>query len=71
MVSLEELKELFGADTLYEVLEVDKKAKCEQIKKAYKKMSLKVHPDRHPIEEKELCTTKFQVIYNFTNIMNK
>jgi molecular chaperone DnaJ len=40
------------AESLYDVLGVDKKASAEEIKKAYKRLAMKHHPDKHT-EDKE------------------
>lgn len=62
MTLLEEIKKFFGTDDLYEVLNLTKDASAEQIKKAYRKVSLKVHPDRVSEGLKEEATKKFQVL---------
>lgn len=40
------LKDAFGDKTIYEILEVGVKATGEEIKKGYRKMALKYHPDK-------------------------
>ena len=55
-------EELFGTTDLYQVLGVEKTASSGQIKKAYHKMSLQVHPDRVEETERESCTRKFQCV---------
>ncbi|MDU5504394.1 MAG: DnaJ domain-containing protein, partial [Anaerococcus vaginalis] len=44
----------------YEILGVDKKADAEKIKKAYRKLAKKYHPDLHP-DDKE-ASKKFAKI---------
>lgn len=62
MTFLDDIEEFFGTRDLYEVLNVQKEAHSEQIKKAYRKASLKIHPDRVDESEKELATKRFQVL---------
>ena len=46
------IKQIFGEKSLYDILEVQKSASEEQIKKAYRKLALKHHPDRGGDAEK-------------------
>lgn len=46
--------------SFYEILGVNKDATDRQIKKAYRKLALKWHPDKHPPEDKEKATKKFE-----------
>ena len=59
---IEAVEQLFKTKDLYEVLGVEKDADAAQIKKAYYKMSLKVHPDRVESDDRELATKKFQTL---------
>ena len=46
----------------YEVLGVERDASNDSIKKAYRKLALKWHPDRHQGDERERAETKFKEI---------
>ena len=52
----------------YDLLGVDKNASPDQIKKQYKKMAMKYHPDRNK-ENKEEASTKFKEISNAYNVL--
>lgn len=62
MTLIEEIEKFFGSNNLYDVLNLNKDASEDQIKKAYRKVSLKVHPDRVDDDLKEEATKKFQTL---------
>lgn len=55
-------KKYYDTANLYEVLQVSSKATDKEVKKAYHKLSLKVHPDRVAEDEKLEATEKFKVL---------
>lgn len=61
MSFLDCVQECFGSRELYAVLGVDKCAGQAELKKAYYRLSLKVHPDRVKEEDVSESTEKFQV----------
>lgn len=53
----------------YDTLGVDKKASQQDIKRAYKKLAFKYHPDRNP-EHKEEATKVFAKILEAYTVLN-
>ncbi|KAJ2952026.1 hypothetical protein O0L34_g4286 [Tuta absoluta] len=60
----------FKTRSLYEVLEITEKATDKEVKKAYHKLSLKVHPDRVKEDEKLEATEKFKVLGSIHEILS-
>lgn len=58
---LDTVQEFYSTTNLYEVLGVNKTANDKELKRAYHRLSLKVHPDRVEQEEVAEATRKFQV----------
>jgi preprotein translocase subunit Sec63 len=52
----------------YKALGVPKNAGDKQIKKAYHKLALKHHPDKHPPEERDAATERFQEIRKYSTV---
>lgn len=52
----------FGSRNFYEVLKISKTSTDKQVKKAYHKLSLLVHPDRVDGDGKDEATEKFKVL---------
>lgn len=59
---LDDCQKHFGTKNLYEILELEKNAKENEIKSAYRKKSLKVHPDRVSDDRKENAKQAFQIL---------
>lgn len=66
---LDSCEKYFNTRNLYELLEIPKESLEKDIKKAYYKISLKVHPDRVPEDEKEVATEKFKVLANVHQVL--
>ncbi|XP_055331069.1 dnaJ homolog subfamily C member 9-like [Paramacrobiotus metropolitanus] len=65
-----ELLKYFNTNDLYELFNIPKTATDEDLKRAYRKISLAVHPDRVAEEDKESATVKFQVVGKAYSILS-
>uniref|UniRef100_A0A8C9FCH1 DnaJ homolog subfamily C member 9 n=1 Tax=Pavo cristatus TaxID=9049 RepID=A0A8C9FCH1_PAVCR len=59
---LQDCQATFGAADLYCVLGVRREASPEEIRRAYHRTSLRVHPDRAEPDAKEEATRRFQIL---------
>nr|XP_021187720.2 dnaJ homolog subfamily C member 9 [Helicoverpa armigera] len=66
---LELCEKYFQTTNLYEVLQIPETASDKEVKKAYHKLSLKVHPDRVEEDEKLEATEKFKVLGSIHEIL--
>ncbi|PAV63106.1 hypothetical protein WR25_17345 [Diploscapter pachys] len=68
---LDECKEHFDTECLYELLNIEQSATQAQVKKAYYKVSMKWHPDRaDDAEAKTAHTVKFQIVSRAYTILS-
>ena len=67
---LEDCETLFGTDDLFKVLSLSRDADESKIKRAYYKMSLKVHPDKSTEDNLAENTQKFQVLSKIHKILS-
>ncbi|XP_049870444.1 dnaJ homolog subfamily C member 9 [Pectinophora gossypiella] len=67
---LELCEKYYKTTNLYEVLGITEKATDKEVKKAYHKLSLKVHPDRVNEDEKLEATEKFKVLGSIHAILS-
>lgn len=63
------IKDVNAEEDFYSLLGVDKSASKEEIKHAFKRMSLKYHPDKVPEDEKDAAMKKFAAISNAYEIL--
>ena len=70
MSFFETLETHFGTRDLYEVLRLTKAASESEVKRAYRKKSLEVHPDRATEEDKATTTEKFQCLSRVYSVLS-
>ncbi|XP_068157086.1 J domain-containing protein CG6693 [Drosophila tropicalis] len=69
MSTLELCEKYFETRDVYKLMNLKKDAKEKEIKKAYHKLSLLVHPDRVPEEQKAESTEKFKVLSKLYQVL--
>lgn len=68
--TLELCEKFYGTKDIYELFSINKNASESDIKKAYYRLSLIVHPDRVKEEEKIEATEKFKVLSKIHSILS-
>ena len=54
----------------YKILKVNSNATNDDIKKAYKKLAMKYHPDKNLIEDKKMCEERFKEVSEAYQILS-
>lgn len=67
--TLELCEKYFGTRDIYKLMNLTKKASEKDVKKAYYRLSLQVHPDRVAENEKEVSTEKFKVLTKIQGVL--
>ncbi|KAG4071213.1 hypothetical protein HA402_008948 [Bradysia odoriphaga] len=60
--TLDLCEKYYGTRDIYDLMGITKDALEKDVKKAYYRLSLQVHPDRVPDDEKDVATEKFKVL---------
>lgn len=69
MSTLELCEKFFDTRDVYKLMSLEKTASEKEVKKAYHKLSLLVHPDRVPEEQKAEATEKFKVLSKLYQVL--
>ncbi|KAH8382150.1 hypothetical protein KR009_002072 [Drosophila setifemur] len=69
MSTLELCEKYFATRDVYQLMSLEKGASDKEVKKAYHKLSMLVHPDRVPEGQKEEATEKFKVLSKLYQIL--
>ncbi|XP_067936560.1 dnaJ homolog subfamily C member 9-like [Watersipora subatra] len=67
---LDQCERLFNTRDLYEVFQQPKTTSKEKLKKAYYKISLKVHPDKAKAKDRPQATEKFQLLSKLHQLLS-
>lgn len=66
---LDTVEEQFGSRDLYVVLGVEKNAEEGELRRAYRRLSLRVHPDRAAPSDVDTATQKFQTLGKIYSVL--
>lgn len=66
---LDTVEEQFGSRDLYVVLGVEKNAEEGELRRAYRRLSLRVHPDRAAPSDVDTATEKFQTLGKIYSVL--
>ncbi|CAD7078463.1 unnamed protein product [Hermetia illucens] len=68
-LTLDLCEKFFGTRDIYALFELKKDSSEDDMKKAYYKLSLKVHPDRVPDAQKEEAAERFKVVARIYRVL--